>query len=231
MAERELPVLFESSGLGDELNEAAQQLDDIFKRLNPDEYYFLDGYETYFPEANQIPLGFEVSVLYGNVKKLDDLSSVTNKNDKVSFLGGKSAMYAGSTSEYHDVQEILKGLYVVKAIPEEEAVGRFNHMWSVSRSASRAERLAAERLLYYYLSDKGQEVLHINNRGSLPLGRNQMEVYLGVNGEMDFLGQIIEDVKIIPANEMEEACETLYQKLYGRKETAAGYLKETAEER
>ncbi|MEY8338310.1 protein kinase [Lachnospiraceae bacterium 62-35] len=226
-----LPSMFESSGLPeDSLSKAAEPLSDILERLDWEEYYFLNQYEDYFPDKKQMPLGFQAGVLYGNSKKLDSLS-FPKKNDEQGFLDGDTAVYAGSTELYHKVQDTLSGLYLIKAMPGEEAPGCFDGLWSVSKSASKAEKRAAERFLYYYLSEKGQEVLHIDNRGAIPLIKSQAEVYLEVNGELSFVKDEIKNMNMVSPGDMTQECDKLYQKLYKDKENMADYLKDMAEER
>lgn len=56
-------------------------------------------------------------------------------------------------------------------------------------------RNAARRILYYLLGETAQDILHVQNDGSLPLNRNEMEAYLDINQEFEFLKQQL-DTKI-----------------------------------
>lgn len=230
MDDGQLPVLFESSSVGDDLEGHGEPMDDILSRLEITDYYFLDGYEEYFPEKEQLPLGFDVCVLYGNSTMMDNTSSFAEKNDEESFLAGKTAVCAGTASMYHQVQDMLPGRYTVKPVSEGKATGCFSGLWSVDKSATKAQKRAAQRFLYYYLSEKGQEILHVDNRGDLPLDKGQMEVYLDVNRELDFLKDELKNIKIVPSEEMEKESENIYEKLYEDREDTAAYLKETAKE-
>lgn len=223
----ELPTLFESSSLGKNLKNNCEPLNDILNRIDLEEYYYLDWYEKYFPEKNQLPLGFEAFVLYGNTTVADQGDAFLSSNDRESFLEGRSAVCIGSTAFYHQVQEALPGRYVIKEVPGQEPEGGFTDLWSVSSSASKAEKNAAKRFLYYFLSERGQEILHIDNRGNLPLNKKQLEVYLEVNPEMDFLKEEAGNLTMVFSDDIEKEWEDMYQKLCEDREGIVSYLKET----
>ncbi len=223
----QLPTLFENSGAWEVSADSCEPLDGILERVNVEEYDYLDWYDTYFPEKDKMPLGFEAFVLYGNTTLADDESNFISSNDREAFLSGDSAAYVGPTSIYHQVQEALPGRYTVKALPDGEQEGEFTDLWSISKKASRAEKNAAERFLYYFLSERGQEILHVDNRGNLPLNKNQMKVYMEVNPEMDFLAQTEGDLTMVFLDDIEEEWDSLYQEICEDRESTAEYLNET----
>ncbi|MGN0373755.1 MAG: protein kinase [Enterocloster sp.] len=60
------PDLFDSSDLDGAVTEKLADLTSVVPPEEQGDYYFLDQYETYFPEKKQIPLSLEVPVIYGN---------------------------------------------------------------------------------------------------------------------------------------------------------------------
>lgn len=66
LAQNELPVLFESSCIDIGDTEQVATVSDVFKFINTQDYFFLDKYKKYFPEAKQMPLGFTVPMIYRN---------------------------------------------------------------------------------------------------------------------------------------------------------------------
>jgi len=60
------PTLFESTGFSAAALERTLDLSRVVNQLRNDEVHFLNEYSTYFPERNQLPLGFTAPVLFLN---------------------------------------------------------------------------------------------------------------------------------------------------------------------
>ena len=67
----------------------------------------------------------------------------------------------------------------------------------------------------------------MDNRGNLPLNKNQMKVYMEVNPEMDFLAQTEGDLTMVFLDDIEEEWDSLYQAICEDRESTAEYLNET----
>lgn len=60
------PILFESTGVAEDVLKETVDLSDVITRTQASECYFLGRYMRYFPDKHQIPLGFNVLALYIN---------------------------------------------------------------------------------------------------------------------------------------------------------------------
>jgi ABC-type glycerol-3-phosphate transport system substrate-binding protein len=88
-AETEAPVLFESGGLDEDLLADTLDLSGVIASIDEAPCYFLDQYAAYFPEKNQIPLGFRAPVIYVNtsiaqfdadrIEEAGDLAALTTE--------------------------------------------------------------------------------------------------------------------------------------------------------
>lgn len=62
--EDSLPDLFDSTGLDPLYYEKLESLEDTYDLVDPKQYYFLDDYGSYFKSMKQMPLCFQIPVLY-----------------------------------------------------------------------------------------------------------------------------------------------------------------------
>lgn len=213
----ELPTLY-SSDFGEDFL-TAEPLEEVIELINAKDYYYLGEYETYFPKRDRMPLGFSVPVIYGNTTYMESGENLLEQNDKEQFYGNASALYIGDSSLYNEVQETIPGVYAVMPVLTVDAEGSFTNCWSVNGDAEDKEKAAAERLLYYWLGETAQDILHIQNVNALPLNQVMLDEYLLVNGELEFLEEYVEDIAITYRDEAEE--ENYYQELY-QTETESG---------
>lgn len=80
----------------------------------------------------------------------------------------------------------------MKPLNRDPITVEYTWMWSVDAAASKNDRDAARRILYYFLGETAQDILHVQNEGSLPLNRNEMDAYLEINQEFSFLKEQID---------------------------------------
>lgn len=223
------PVLFESGGLDKRYNEKMADVKGALELLDLDSYYFLDQYQQYFPDGKQLPLGFGLGVLYANTSLEAGGSPIAEENDREGFIGGKEALFVGGTEEFYEVQEALPGVYSMMPLPSGRQMGNFDQIFSVNEAASEAEKLAAVRLLYYFLGQNAQDVLHIGNDNAIPLNKELYEVYLEVNQEFSFLGNELKDVLFLSQEEAEQGFQAAYREISQNQEEAWSYIQDWEE--
>ena len=213
----EMPTLFDSSYLSADELDIATSLTSLFDTLKVDDYYFLDKYEEYFPSQKQLPLGFSIPVVYTNTQvntdqdiTVDDEVAIidaqvllASKNVTISkFLNKETGSMVEDISNYSKVQQNLPGIYTVKESSGKKLLGTFTDIWSVSESASANEKAAGIRMLNYFLSENAQDVLFIQNSGtlsdSLPLNKTILSTFISVNGELSFIDDAIKKTDFEP---------------------------------
>lgn len=180
----ECPPDMEFSGHQEELGE-------ILELIQGTDYYFLDQ-EHLGETVYQIPLGMHWPVVYMNSLLWEADTEPAGQNDEAGFLDGNSLLLVSGTDCYGTVQEELPGIYAVKPLNRDPITVEYTWMWSVDAAASKNDRDAARRILYYFLGETAQDILHVQNEGSLPLNRNEMDAYLEINQEFSFLKEQID---------------------------------------
>ena len=199
------PVIFDSSCLETEDYAHLAQLEELFSfsLFDATKYYFLDNYAQYYPSEKQLPLTFNVPVLYENSLLKSDTAENINveNNGQVTyedFADQTAISYMGTEEDYRQVQEDLPGIYIL-TLPEdtEGLTGTFTNLWSIREGVQPKEMAAAIRLMYYLLSDTAQDYLTVQNDNNLPLNRNVMTVFLEVNGDFDGMEEYIDKLTFV----------------------------------
>ena len=168
-----------------------EELGEILELIQGTDYYFLDQ-EHLGETVYQIPLGMHWPVVYMNSLLWEADTEPAGQNDEAGFLDGNSLLLVSGTDCYGTVQEELPGIYAVKPLNRDPITVEYTWMWSVDAAASKNDRDAARRILYYFLGETAQDILHVQNEGSLPLNRNEMDAYLEINQEFSFLKEQID---------------------------------------
>jgi len=182
----EFPVLFESSGLKEPFGNRMETLDGVFSLMNEEDYRFIGSQPDMENLRTQIPLGFLTPVLYGNSSLIADETFLEAENDVDRFLKGRSMVMIGDYEDYGEVQQSLPGLYEILVLPG-SLYGCYECLWSVDSQAEELQKLAAERLLYYFLGENAQDIRHIQNETAFPVNQNELEIFLEINQELAFL--------------------------------------------
>jgi serine/threonine protein kinase len=170
-----LPTLFESTGFGN--LESTADLSAVAERLSRREFRFYD-HLTSVTELNQLPLGFNVPVIYENSTFGEYLQ--TPRKDL--FLSEQAGVYISDTSDFFEIQAALPGRYSISHVDIERP--HFTDFFSINANASPAERAAAERFLRYLFGSNAQDILHIRNRsGSLPVNSDMLDEFTNVHEE------------------------------------------------
>ena len=219
------PTVYMSDGMTqDELSHAAD-LKDVIKFLNKSEYYFLENYEDYFPERNQIPLGFSMPINYYNNK---NDSGSAGENDKQAFLEGKATFYVGGSEEYRQIQSAMPATCDVTPVMDGDEKGTFLSLWSVNDRQGLDEREAGIRLLYYFLGGKPQDYMFVQQDYGLPLNKLELSRYEQANPRMNFVEDEIEDLSFSETGTItkEEIHSELYREQFVSGDVTADDIKE-----
>lgn len=193
-----LPDAFESTVLEESNQDMLASLERTCELLSDrSSYYYLEDYEELFPEKKQMPLCFQLPVIYTH-QNADDVQEAVRPNESDSerklFETRQIAEFVSDTSHYSSLSEILAGQYRV-AFPEKEHMeARFDHLWSVSAECSEDKNKdkAAQWLIYYLLAGAAQEELVLRGGEGLPLNRNACDVFFDIyQGELGELRDMI----------------------------------------
>lgn len=194
----DFPVLYECPTGGNQkersLEERQDDLSGVLNLLDESDYYFFSK-QVLGETIRQIPLGMHLPAVYINTRLQNTEKLPEEENDRDAFLDGSSLMFLSDTESYEEVQQKLPGIYAVRALDTDSLYVEYDQEWSVDSRNTEMNRNAARRILYYLLGETAQDILHVQNDGSLPLNRNEMEAYLDINQEFEFLKQQL-DTKI-----------------------------------
>lgn len=220
-----LPDLFESGSLSEEYELYFEPLDTTLNLLeDPSQFYFLEQYERLFPEKKQMPLCFQMPVIYADGRSAPEMSWNTEdysvrsddflvydrmmgeeciqdfektanqagrdflRDGYEMFQEGEVQFYLSDTGDYRLISEHMAGEYQVMLPQDGQMEARLDHLWSVSASAGKEEKKAAQWLLRYLLSDNAQNILSVRNMEGIPLSKTMCEVYFSVyQGELSGL--------------------------------------------
>ncbi|MBR4759931.1 MAG: protein kinase [Lachnospiraceae bacterium] len=173
-----MPNVFEASMLDSYENISFADLSDTYAMLNESDYK-IGGFQTLYNSC-QIPVGFDMAVLYENTT----VSGKTPENDKQGFLNGKSKYYVGTVADYPEIQRQLAGVYGVSKV-DSPKVG-LCHVWA-ALSTQEDVTNASVRYLYYLMSQHAQDTLFLEGDQGLPLYKPTFDTYLELNPDLAFL--------------------------------------------
>lgn len=187
----EAPDVFESTGLDKEEYKHLSSLDELFTVYLTDSeaFYFMPEYAQYFPSKKQLPLTYDVPVVYENSLK----EGLKDGTDYQKYLDN-AINYCGMVGDYEQVQEDMAGIYQIREQIDKERKGVFTNLWSVNENSMEEEKAAAIRVIYYLLSDVAQEQLVLEANQNLPVNKNVWTIYAEVNSDFSYLTDIVEDV-------------------------------------
>lgn len=211
--EKNAPTVFDGSYLTKDTMKYATSLKDVVGSINKSEYYFLNAYKKYFPEQKQLPLGYTIPVNYVNYTLLLNSENPITNNSIDRFIDRTSLFCVAGTDSYRRVQDEMGAGYMVVPLREENAVqGRFVSLWSVNGNQDDVQVKAGKRLLYYFLGQRAQDALCVQNAKAFPLNKEIMEtVYVIVNPEMSFVPEQKTDFSLNEAD-WQEYYDALYMK-------------------
>lgn len=199
------PTVFESSYLKDGSQEVLADLSDTYEMLG-EEVQFRTLIEREY-EKKQMPTGFSIPLVFKNTTLTEGNETATG-NEKKKFLDGKTAVYVGTYQDYPEIQEALAGLYTAELT--ENCQLEFLNVWGVNATATEDEINAGVRLLYYFMSEKAQDIWYVQNDNGFPLQKSMFDTYIDVNSEFSFVKDI-DFTKSTVGNLDAEHLEKLYE--------------------
>ena len=113
------------------------------------------------------------------------------------FTGGKVGLMLADTSYYDEIQGDMAGLYEISYLKSQYAVGRFDDCYSMNGLISKNKKNVVYELLTYMLSDKIQDVLHIQYNHSLPINKKEYDIYMDINRELSGVTDTLDNIYFI----------------------------------
>ncbi len=185
------PDLFESTDLDLGEYEAV-----VGKTFDPawfmeDECLFLWDDSDMVSKGKSIPLTFDLPVLYQNSIE----ESLPDSKDYSGFLNGSSD-YLGQAADLVQVQEDMAGIYSVYQGIVPNTKGSYRNCFSMNEAGTEEEKQAAARIIYYFLQQKAQEKLTLENSGHIPLNREIFNIYTQINSDFAYLSDAVNELKL-----------------------------------
>lgn len=226
---KELPTLFGSEGVDKKYHNRLSDLNQVIADLKGNgEYFGIDSYHQCFPDGKQIPLSFQLPVMYVYGEKTDDslltsakqvvgahsgeyllyydqavnylnnycdpvvltepdavgevspaqFEGVSFCQDVKDFCDGKVTYLLADTSLYPEIESSTRGKLQIAPQDGDTLYAYFDDLYSISSSATAAEKKAAAALLKALLSENAQSVMNFGNDNgfhALPLHRQAFQ--------------------------------------------------------
>ncbi len=153
--------------------------------------YLFDIDLTTNVKSNDDYLGLKTHIDQG------DIEVTTNALDD--FLSEKSLFYIGNAS---DIQNILRGMPGYAGVArinnskgKHIILGNITEFWSINDEATDSEKEIYMTFLGYLSGDYCQNVLSIQENKFLPVNKDILEMYMGINDDLSFID--INELKIL----------------------------------
>ena len=187
LAEGNGPDLFETTDIAG--LDAYEEPTTAFFTENPIDvtnYFYLGNYDTYFKNQGGLPLAVDVPVVYENAmtEKLPD-STVYEE-----YTGGQ-ANYVGTFLDYDRVQNDMAGIYAIREDKIEDET--FAYVFSVNKDSTDENKIAAFRVMYYFLSNTAQEELALTYGLGIPMNKEVWAEYVEYNSDFEYLTSALEE--------------------------------------
>lgn len=191
LTDKEDALLFENS----ESRKKGADLSLLLTSLNRSQYKFLTEYESYYPEKDKIPLGFDFLTCFVNRISFQDseteIPKVLTDPEEAKLLregAGQNSLYVIPASRLREIQDLWPGYYeVIPVRPEGKAAGVFAQEWSIREEATENEKIAAMLFLHFLLSESAQNTLHVQEDFYLPVNTAALSQYIEINSDYGFL--------------------------------------------
>ena len=196
---KDVPALFDASYIHKDVSAYEYDVSDVFENIEQADLVF----GRYMRNSGEVPLGFRYLLRYEN----ESVDRQTEGHvDLAKFLAGKAEVYCGDTKELYVIQDKLPGSYTIEGAEEQAAA--FEDLWGINKEADPIVKTAAARLLSYWLGEQAQDILHVQNRNSIPVNRNEFQVYIDVYSELRDTVDT-ENAKVLEPSEFEQLKELL----------------------
>lgn len=88
--DKKLPDLFDSTYLEPEYYTQLDSLEEVYSLLPKESYYYLDQYPSYFPSQKQMPLSFQLPLIYYNDMIVTEAATASNAYTELTVDGNYS---------------------------------------------------------------------------------------------------------------------------------------------
>ena len=149
-------------------------------------YFYLGNYDTYFKNQGGLPLAVDVSVVYENAMT-ENLPDSTVYEE---YTGGQ-ANYVGTFLDYDRVQNDMAGIYAIREDKIEDET--FVYVFSVNKDSTDENKIAAFRVMYYFLSNTAQEELALTYGLGIPMNKEVWAEYVEYNSDFEYLTSALEE--------------------------------------
>ncbi len=195
---KNIPEVFESTGLAAEYMVKAQNIESVFKKIKHN-IYFSNEIEEYCLKTKKLPTSFKMPIVYVNATSFStevdknfeeielsdlldkmELEKIKELTDMEAFINQEQNVFYGDSSAYSTLKERLLVSYKLYTI-EEETICEYGDTWSVN-SCGDDEKRVAERFIEFLYSNNGQDLLYLqNDTGKLPINKSVLKVYEETN--------------------------------------------------
>lgn len=187
LAEGNGPDLFETTDIAG--LDAYEEPTTAFFTENPIDvtnYFYLGNYDTYFKNQGGLPLAVDVPVVYENAMT-ENLPDSTVYEE---YTGGQ-ANYVGTFLDYDRVQNDMAGIYAIREDKIEDET--FVYVFSVNKDSTDENKIAAFRVMYYFLSNTAQEELALTYGLGIPMNKEVWAEYVEYNSDFEYLTSALEE--------------------------------------
>ena len=161
-----------------------EDLRPVLELLEPQDYYGLDEAFLQTGPVSVLPLGIRAGAAYTNTL----VEAYPEQNSREAYFEEASGFFVGDTGDYPAVQEAFPGIYSVEEMDATPAA--WDEIWAVDRRQEELDKEGARKVLYYFLSEAAQDIMHVQNAQSLPVNKKELEAYLELNTELSFLESV-----------------------------------------
>lgn len=187
LAEGNGPDLFETTDIAG--LDAYEEPTTAFFTENPIDvtnYFYLGNYDTYFKNQGELPLAVDVPVVYENAMT----ENLPDSNVYEEYTGGQ-ANYVGTFLDYDRVQNDMAGIYAIREDKIEDET--FAYVFSVNKDSTDENKIAAFRVMYYFLSNTAQEELALTYGLGIPMNKEVWAEYVEYNSDFEYLTSALEE--------------------------------------
>lgn len=117
------------------------------------------------------------------------------------FIDGEITYYVGTTEDFRLMNEKMAGMYEMRPLNTDMAVGEFTNCYSISGQASKDDQHAAAVLLSYMLAPGPQKTMHIIHKNAIPLNQNAYEEFVNSNGKFEIVSDYYLDTLVFEGEE------------------------------
>lgn len=134
-----------------------------------------------------------ISKTLGNKKQIEaDMGSYDDEAAMSAFEKGEITYYVASVREFDNFNKRVAGLYEMRPFDTDSIEGEFCNYFSIDKSATEDEELAACMLLSYMLLEGSQKAIHVTNSNALPLNKKAYEQLLDNNRKFKIIDEYLD---------------------------------------